>query len=219
MRSFSSAMKAHIVGGLSVTDAMRKTWKDVKAGEVSPPPRRKKKIKIRKNPARKVKRSLSVPEKHQLAVARKTLTYTDAGARIMGGPTKAGAREIIKKLMGKTPKENSKKQKRYKRKRQLTDYSFLKKRGRKKNPKKHSQELKKLSKRLNLINYIVYGEKEGCKYYFTGFYDCLNKDKRKAARWLFKSNADRIAKLLAEKHPDIIFGVLMINREKAYYKT
>lgn len=51
------------------------------------------------------KRTLSVPEKHQLAIARKTLTYSDAGAAIMGGPTKAEAREIIFKLTGKRPKE------------------------------------------------------------------------------------------------------------------
>jgi len=31
---------------------------------------------------------LSAFEKHQLAIARKTLTYSDAGAFIMGGPTK-----------------------------------------------------------------------------------------------------------------------------------
>ncbi len=50
-------------------------------------------------------RELSVPEKHQLAVARKTLTYSDAGAAVMGGPTKAEAREIILRLTGKPAKE------------------------------------------------------------------------------------------------------------------
>ena len=55
-----------------------------------------------KNP----KRQLSVPEKHQLAIAKKTLTYSDVGARIMGSPTKAEAREIIKRLTGRTPKDN-----------------------------------------------------------------------------------------------------------------
>ena len=56
-----------------------------------------------KNPR---KRELSVPEKHQLKIAKKTLTYSDVGARIMGGPTKAEAREIIKRLTGRTPKGN-----------------------------------------------------------------------------------------------------------------
>ena len=49
---------------------------------------------------------LSVPEQHQLKIARKTLTYSDVGARIMGGPTKDEARAIIYKLSGKWPKEN-----------------------------------------------------------------------------------------------------------------
>ena len=53
-----------------------------------------------------VRRYLSVPEQHQLKVARKTLTYSDVGAKIMGGPTKAEARLIIKKLTGRTPKED-----------------------------------------------------------------------------------------------------------------
>ncbi len=48
-----------------------------------------------------MKRTLTVPEKHQLKVARKTLTYSDVGAFIMGPPTKAEAREIIKRLTGK----------------------------------------------------------------------------------------------------------------------
>lgn len=52
-----------------------------------------------------VRRYLTVPEQHQLKIARKTLTYSDAGARIMGGPTKAEARAIIKKLTGRVPKE------------------------------------------------------------------------------------------------------------------
>lgn len=49
---------------------------------------------------------LSVPEQHQLKIARKTLTYSDVGARIMGGPNKEEARLIIYKLTGKWPKEN-----------------------------------------------------------------------------------------------------------------
>ena len=48
---------------------------------------------------------LSVPQKHQLKIAKKTLQMSDAGAAIMGGMTKPEAREIIKKLTGKEPKE------------------------------------------------------------------------------------------------------------------
>lgn len=46
-------------------------------------------------------RTLSVPERHQLKIARDTLKMSDAGARIMGGPTKAEAREIILRLTGR----------------------------------------------------------------------------------------------------------------------
>jgi len=53
-----------------------------------------------------VRRYLTVPEQHQLKIARKTLTYSDVGAMIMGGMTKAEARQIIKKLTGRTPKED-----------------------------------------------------------------------------------------------------------------
>jgi len=51
------------------------------------------------------RRYLSVPEQHQLKIARKTLTYSDAGAKIMGGMTKAEARRVIEKLTGRKPKE------------------------------------------------------------------------------------------------------------------
>lgn len=50
------------------------------------------------------RRELTVPERHQLKIARKTLKYSDAGARIMGPPSKAEARTIIKRLTGRTPK-------------------------------------------------------------------------------------------------------------------
>jgi hypothetical protein len=49
----------------------------------------------------KKKRQLTVPEQHQLKIARHTLKLSDVGARIMGGPTKEEAREIILKLTGK----------------------------------------------------------------------------------------------------------------------
>ena len=48
----------------------------------------------------------TVAQRHQLAVARKTLTYSDVGARIMGGPTKHEARNIIKELTGSRPCES-----------------------------------------------------------------------------------------------------------------
>jgi hypothetical protein len=67
------------------------------------------------NPKRGGKRTLSVFDKHQLAIARKTLTMHDAALGVMGGPSKAEAREIIKRLTGKAPKENPKR----KRKRNL----------------------------------------------------------------------------------------------------
>ncbi len=44
------------------------------------------------------KRQLTVPEKHQLDIARKTLKMSDAMIEVMGGITKEQAREIIKKL-------------------------------------------------------------------------------------------------------------------------
>ena len=52
-----------------------------------------------------VRRYISVPEQHQLKIARKTLTYSDIGARIMGGMTKAEARQVILRLTGRKPKE------------------------------------------------------------------------------------------------------------------
>ncbi len=52
-------------------------------------------------------KTLTVPEKHQLRVARKTLTLSDVGALILGGPTKEEARQIILKLTGKMPVEEA----------------------------------------------------------------------------------------------------------------
>jgi hypothetical protein len=51
-------------------------------------------------------KELSVFDKHQLNIARKTLKMSDEGARIMGGMTKEEARKIIKKFTGKEPKES-----------------------------------------------------------------------------------------------------------------
>ncbi len=52
-----------------------------------------------------MKRTLTVPERHQLKVARDTLKMSDVGALIMGGPSKADAREIILRLTGKVEVE------------------------------------------------------------------------------------------------------------------
>jgi hypothetical protein len=46
-------------------------------------------------------RNLSVPEKHQLRIAKDTLKMNDVMARVMGGPSKAEARAIIFRLTGK----------------------------------------------------------------------------------------------------------------------
>lgn len=54
----------------------------------------------KKNPPKK--RILSVPEQHQLKVARDTLKMNDVMARVMGGPSKAEARAIVKRLTGKS---------------------------------------------------------------------------------------------------------------------
>lgn len=50
-------------------------------------------------------RTLSIPEQHQLRIARDTLKLSDMGALIMGGPTKTEAREIIARLTGKPPQD------------------------------------------------------------------------------------------------------------------
>ena len=50
-------------------------------------------------------KELSVPEKHQLKIARDTLKMHDAAVAIMGGPNKEEARVIILKLTGKPAKE------------------------------------------------------------------------------------------------------------------
>lgn len=47
--------------------------------------------------------ALSVPEQHQLKIARQTLKLSDFGAKLLGGITKEQAREIIKRLTGKSP--------------------------------------------------------------------------------------------------------------------
>lgn len=41
---------------------------------------------------------LSVPEQHQLKIAKDTLKMSDIGARIMGGMTKEEARALIQRL-------------------------------------------------------------------------------------------------------------------------
>lgn len=51
-------------------------------------------------------RKLSVPERHQLRIARDTLKMSDVGALVMGGPSKDDARRIILDLTGKPAKED-----------------------------------------------------------------------------------------------------------------
>ena len=48
---------------------------------------------------------MTVFEKHQLKIARDTLKMSDAGALIMGGPSKEEARKIIKRITGKDAKD------------------------------------------------------------------------------------------------------------------
>jgi hypothetical protein len=50
-------------------------------------------------------RPLTVPEQHQLRIARSTLKMSDQGAKIMGGMTKEQARQVIERLTGRKPKE------------------------------------------------------------------------------------------------------------------
>lgn len=50
-------------------------------------------------------RKLSVPEQHQLSIARATLKLSDVGALVLGGMSKDEARAVIRKLTGRTPKE------------------------------------------------------------------------------------------------------------------
>lgn len=50
---------------------------------------------------KKTKRELTVFQKHQLTIARRTLKMSDLGASAFGGMTKQEAREITKRLDGR----------------------------------------------------------------------------------------------------------------------
>jgi hypothetical protein len=50
-------------------------------------------------------RQLTVPERHQLRIAYKTLRMSDAGALVMGPPSKEEARKTIERLTGRKVKE------------------------------------------------------------------------------------------------------------------
>lgn len=52
-----------------------------------------------------MKRQLSVPEQHQLKIARSTLRLSDVGALILGGMSKIEAQEIIRRLTDKEIRE------------------------------------------------------------------------------------------------------------------
>ena len=47
-----------------------------------------------------MKRKLSVFDRHKLKIARRTLKLSDVGALILGGMSKAQARELIRELTG-----------------------------------------------------------------------------------------------------------------------
>ena len=50
--------------------------------------------------AKRKKRTLSIPEIHQLRIARDTIKYPLKGI-FLGGPTEAEAKEIVKRLTGR----------------------------------------------------------------------------------------------------------------------
>ncbi len=50
---------------------------------------------------------LTIPEQHQLRIARKTLKMPDALVTVMGGPSKKEALKIIYKLEKKEGKRNA----------------------------------------------------------------------------------------------------------------
>ena len=52
-------------------------------------------------------RRLTVPERHQLRIARDTLKLSDVGARVFGGPTKDEARETVRRLTTFTGRKRS----------------------------------------------------------------------------------------------------------------
>lgn len=55
-----------------------------------------------------MKRNLTVPERHQLRIARQTLNMNDASVNILGGVSKAEARDIIARLTGRRPQDEPK---------------------------------------------------------------------------------------------------------------
>ncbi len=63
-------------------------------------------VRVKGNP---MGRKLSVPERHQLRIARDTLKLNDVGVSVLGGMTKPEARAVIKRLTGKTAKGNPRK--------------------------------------------------------------------------------------------------------------
>jgi hypothetical protein len=66
-------------------------------------------VAAKRNPRRSRPRSarrLTVPQQHMLKIARDTLNMSDAMARVMGGMTKAEARDVIVTLTGRVPRGN-----------------------------------------------------------------------------------------------------------------
>lgn len=107
LRKYGSQLKKEFGGSLpEVLENPKKKFSTLKEDACKTCKKRQTKCicgYVRKNAPKK---ELSIFDKHQLEIARKTLKYSDIGARIMGGMTKEEAREIIEKLTGETPKEN-----------------------------------------------------------------------------------------------------------------
>lgn len=85
-----------LVGTSRMQDALDHPAKWIVIGQLreNPSP-----AKPRANPRGKY-RILTVPEQHQLRIAKDTLRMSDAGARIMGGMTKDEARAVIRRFLG-----------------------------------------------------------------------------------------------------------------------
>jgi len=86
--------------------SIKDTKKDVGIGYAGPIPSSGLARQDLEGEIKTTKSELSVPEKHQLKIARDTLKMSDAGANVMGGPTKEEAKEIIARLEAKMNKSS-----------------------------------------------------------------------------------------------------------------
>jgi len=78
-------------------DASNKGFRFIYIHDISSLPAIKK-IMRADSKVKKAKRPLSVFDKHQLAIARKTLKMPDAIANVLGPPTKADAKAFIARM-------------------------------------------------------------------------------------------------------------------------